>query len=76
MLRCSALRGSWHGLFFLHIKIVCVWWLMVMFVPSIQVYRRGLQAIPLSVDLWLHYLTFFKENSDNNDPETDTRIRA
>lgn len=41
-----------------------------------QVYRRGLHAIPLSVDLWLHYLTFIKENSDPNDPETEGRIRA
>ncbi|XP_028996964.1 pre-mRNA-processing factor 39 [Betta splendens] len=41
-----------------------------------EVYRRGLQAIPLSVDLWLHYLTFIKENSDNTDPETEGRIRA
>uniref|UniRef100_A0A3B5QPZ1 Pre-mRNA-processing factor 39 n=1 Tax=Xiphophorus maculatus TaxID=8083 RepID=A0A3B5QPZ1_XIPMA len=43
---------------------------------SEEVYRRGLQAIPLSVDLWLHYLTFIKENSDPNDPETEGRIRA
>uniref|UniRef100_H2MJR9 Pre-mRNA-processing factor 39 n=2 Tax=Oryzias latipes TaxID=8090 RepID=H2MJR9_ORYLA len=41
-----------------------------------EVYRRGLHAIPLSVDLWLHYLTFIKENSDPNDPETEGRIRA
>ncbi|XP_076016276.1 pre-mRNA-processing factor 39 [Genypterus blacodes] len=41
-----------------------------------EVYRRGLQAIPLSVDLWLHYLTFIKENSDTTDPETEGRIRA
>ncbi|XP_013865375.1 pre-mRNA-processing factor 39 [Austrofundulus limnaeus] len=41
-----------------------------------EVYRRGLQAIPLSVDLWLHYLTFIKENSDLTDPETEGRIRA
>uniref|UniRef100_A0A3Q1AYG5 Pre-mRNA-processing factor 39 n=1 Tax=Amphiprion ocellaris TaxID=80972 RepID=A0A3Q1AYG5_AMPOC len=41
-----------------------------------EVYRRGLQAIPLSVDLWLHYLNFIKENSDPNDPETEGRIRA
>lgn len=45
-------------------------------VCSLKVYRRGLQAIPLSVDLWLHYLTFFKENSDTTDPETNERIRA
>lgn len=43
---------------------------------SVQVYRRGLQAIPLSVDLWLHYLTYIKENSDMSDPETEGRIRA
>ncbi|XP_077443464.1 pre-mRNA-processing factor 39 isoform X4 [Stigmatopora argus] len=41
-----------------------------------EVYRRGLQAIPLSVDLWLHYMTYIKENSDRNDPETEGRIRA
>lgn len=41
-----------------------------------EVYRRGLQVIPLSVDLWIHYLTFIKENSDPNDPETEGRIRA
>ncbi|XP_051908384.1 pre-mRNA-processing factor 39 isoform X2 [Hippocampus zosterae] len=41
-----------------------------------EVYRRGLQAIPLSVDLWLHYMTYIKENSDTTDPETEGRIRA
>ncbi|XP_056260839.1 pre-mRNA-processing factor 39 isoform X2 [Seriola aureovittata] len=41
-----------------------------------EVYRRGLQAIPLSVDLWLHYLTYIKENSDPSDPETEGRIRG
>uniref|UniRef100_A0A8C5FSX4 Uncharacterized protein n=1 Tax=Gadus morhua TaxID=8049 RepID=A0A8C5FSX4_GADMO len=40
------------------------------------VYRHGLQAIPLSVDLWLHYLSFIKENADPADPETEGRIRA
>ncbi|KAK0138340.1 Pre-mRNA-processing factor 39 [Merluccius polli] len=41
-----------------------------------EVYRRGLQAIPLSVDLWLHYLSFIKENADPADPETEGRIRS
>uniref|UniRef100_A0AAY4BY25 Pre-mRNA-processing factor 39 n=1 Tax=Denticeps clupeoides TaxID=299321 RepID=A0AAY4BY25_9TELE len=41
-----------------------------------EVYRRGLQAIPLSVDLWLHYITFLKENQDNSDGEAENRIRA
>lgn len=47
-----------------------------LFVFHLKVYRRGLQAIPLSVDLWLHYLTYIKENSDLSDPETEGRIRA
>lgn len=50
------------------------YYLSIYFFP--KVYRRGLQAIPLSVDLWLHYLTFIKENSDLTDPETEGRIRA
>ncbi|XP_056619960.1 pre-mRNA-processing factor 39 isoform X1 [Triplophysa dalaica] len=41
-----------------------------------EVYRRGLQAIPLSVDLWLHYITFLRENQDNSDGEAENRIRA
>uniref|UniRef100_A0A8B9HQG3 Suppressor of forked domain-containing protein n=1 Tax=Astyanax mexicanus TaxID=7994 RepID=A0A8B9HQG3_ASTMX len=41
-----------------------------------QVYRRGLQAIPLSVDLWLHYIAFLRENQDNSDGEAESRIRA
>ncbi|XP_062858347.1 pre-mRNA-processing factor 39 [Trichomycterus rosablanca] len=40
-----------------------------------EVYRRGLQAIPLSVDLWLHYITFLKENQDTSDGEAENRIR-
>lgn len=27
-----------------------------------QVFERGLTAIPLSVDLWIHYLTYIKSN--------------
>ncbi|KAL2082145.1 hypothetical protein ACEWY4_021963 [Coilia grayii] len=41
-----------------------------------EVYRRGLQAIPLSVDLWLHYIAFLKENQDTSDGEAESRIRA
>ncbi|XP_059367964.1 pre-mRNA-processing factor 39 isoform X2 [Carassius carassius] len=41
-----------------------------------EVYRRGLQAIPLSVDLWLHYITFLRENQDTSDGEAEYRIRA
>lgn len=41
-----------------------------------EVYRRGLQAIPLSVDLWLHYIAFLRENQDNSDGEAENRIRA
>ncbi|XP_076874044.1 pre-mRNA-processing factor 39 [Brachyhypopomus gauderio] len=41
-----------------------------------EVYRRGLQAIPLSVDLWLHYITFLRENQDTSDGEAENRVRA
>ncbi|NXF99879.1 PRP39 factor, partial [Sakesphorus luctuosus] len=43
---------------------------------SDEVYRRGLQAIPLSVDLWIHYINFLKETLDPNDPETNSTIRG
>ena len=48
----------------------------VVFASYPQVYRRGVHAIPLSVDLWLHYLSFIKDNADPEDPETPSRIRA
>lgn len=41
-----------------------------------EVYRQGLQAIPLSVDLWLHYINFLKETLDSNNPETDAKIKS
>ncbi|NXF72769.1 PRP39 factor, partial [Sclerurus mexicanus] len=43
---------------------------------SDEVYRRGLQAIPLSVDLWIHYINFLKETLDPTDPETNSTIRG
>ncbi|XP_049624297.1 pre-mRNA-processing factor 39 isoform X2 [Suncus etruscus] len=43
---------------------------------SDEVYRRGLQAIPLSVDLWIHYVNFLKETLDSGDPETSNTIRG
>ncbi|XP_027523131.1 pre-mRNA-processing factor 39 isoform X1 [Corapipo altera] len=43
---------------------------------SDEVYRRGLQAIPLSVDLWIHYINFLKETLDPADPETNSTIRG
>ncbi|XP_066550663.1 pre-mRNA-processing factor 39 isoform X2 [Amia ocellicauda] len=41
-----------------------------------EVYRRGLQAIPLSVDLWLHYISFLKDCLDSSEPDTEARIRS
>uniref|UniRef100_A0A8D1N5S8 Pre-mRNA-processing factor 39 n=1 Tax=Sus scrofa TaxID=9823 RepID=A0A8D1N5S8_PIG len=43
---------------------------------SDEVYRRGLQAIPLSVDLWIHYINFLKETLDPGDPETTSTIKG
>ncbi|XP_048831551.1 pre-mRNA-processing factor 39-like isoform X1 [Brienomyrus brachyistius] len=41
-----------------------------------EVYRQGLQAIPLSVDLWLHYITFLRETAEPNDPQAEATIRS
>ncbi|KAM9294156.1 pre-mRNA-processing factor 39 [Gastrophryne carolinensis] len=41
-----------------------------------EVYRRGIQAITLSVDLWIHYIQFLKETLDASDPETCNTIRG
>ncbi|KAE8586435.1 hypothetical protein XENTR_v10021670 [Xenopus tropicalis] len=41
-----------------------------------EVYRRGIQAITLSVDLWMHYLNFLKETLDPADPETCLTLRG
>ncbi|KAI1898006.1 hypothetical protein AGOR_G00089180 [Albula goreensis] len=41
-----------------------------------EVYRRGLQAIPLSVDLWLHFIGFLRETADASDGTAESRIRA
>lgn len=30
-------------------------------------FQRGLQAIPLSVDLWIHYLTYVKQHHGDNE---------
>ncbi|XP_064185347.1 pre-mRNA-processing factor 39-like [Anguilla rostrata] len=40
-----------------------------------EVFRRGLQAIPLSVDLWLHYIAFLKETADTSDNDIQTTMR-
>ncbi|XP_040188805.1 pre-mRNA-processing factor 39 isoform X2 [Rana temporaria] len=49
-----------------------------MFYPTStsMVYRRGIQAITLSVDLWIHYLQFLKETLDPADPETCNTLRG
>ncbi|CAH2328845.1 pre-mRNA-processing factor 39 isoform X1 [Pelobates cultripes] len=41
-----------------------------------EVYRRGIQAITLSVDLWISYLNFLKETLDPADPETGVTLRG
>ncbi|XP_041121640.1 pre-mRNA-processing factor 39-like isoform X1 [Polyodon spathula] len=41
-----------------------------------EAYRQGLQAIPLSVDLWIHYINFLKESLDPSEPETESQLRS
>ncbi|KAJ8341638.1 hypothetical protein SKAU_G00339290 [Synaphobranchus kaupii] len=40
------------------------------------VYRRGLQAIPLSVDLWVPFIAFLKETADPSDSDSETTLRT
>ncbi|XP_053330787.1 pre-mRNA-processing factor 39 isoform X2 [Spea bombifrons] len=49
-----------------------------MFYPTStsMVYRRGIQAVTLSVDLWINYLNFLKETLDPADPETGNTLRG
>ncbi|KAK6481532.1 pre-mRNA-processing factor 39-like [Huso huso] len=41
-----------------------------------EAYRQGLQEIPLSVDLWIHYINFLKESLDPSEPETESQLRS
>lgn len=36
-----------------------------------QVYERGVEAVAMSVDMWLHYIKF----ATATDPENEERIR-
>jgi len=40
-----------------------------------SVYERGLRAIPLSIDLWSHYITFYYSKLDESDPQRAQKIR-
>lgn len=40
-----------------------------------QVCVQGLQGIPLSVDLWIHYINLLLGTLDMNLPESPPRIR-
>ncbi|XP_069501062.1 uncharacterized protein [Ambystoma mexicanum] len=39
-----------------------------------EVFEQGVQAIPLSVDLWIHFITFLQETFDLSQPESIQRI--
>ncbi|XP_069749965.1 pre-mRNA-processing factor 39-like isoform X2 [Narcine bancroftii] len=41
-----------------------------------EVYQRGLQSIPLSVDLWVHYIAFLQEILDLSSPDTSAKLRS
>ncbi|KAG9346502.1 hypothetical protein JZ751_006813 [Albula glossodonta] len=41
-----------------------------------EVCVRGLKAIPLSVDLWIHYITLLQDTLNMNLPESTQRIRS
>uniref|UniRef100_UPI00398E3FB0 pre-mRNA-processing factor 39-like isoform X1 n=1 Tax=Pristiophorus japonicus TaxID=55135 RepID=UPI00398E3FB0 len=41
-----------------------------------EVYQRGLQSIPLSVDLWVHYISYLQEILEPTSPETPVKLRS
>ncbi|KAM8793749.1 pre-mRNA-processing factor 39-like [Eudromia elegans] len=41
-----------------------------------QVFERGLQSIPLSMDLWIHYISFLRSTLDTTLPESVHKIRS
>ncbi|XP_048371187.1 pre-mRNA-processing factor 39-like isoform X1 [Sphaerodactylus townsendi] len=41
-----------------------------------EVFQRGLQSIPLSMDLWIHYITFLESTLDMNLPDSLQKIRG
>ncbi|XP_078284321.1 pre-mRNA-processing factor 39-like [Rhinoraja longicauda] len=41
-----------------------------------EVYQRGLQSIPLSVDLWVHYVVLLQEILEPDSPDTSVKLRS
>ncbi|XP_010187780.1 PREDICTED: pre-mRNA-processing factor 39-like, partial [Mesitornis unicolor] len=41
-----------------------------------EVFERGLQSIPLSMDLWIHYISYLQSTLDMNLPESTQKIRG
>ena len=39
-----------------------------------QVFERGVQAIPLAIDLWLHYIAYVSSQYES-DPKLEARMR-
>ncbi|XP_053134625.1 pre-mRNA-processing factor 39-like isoform X2 [Hemicordylus capensis] len=39
-----------------------------------EVFQRGLQSIPLSMDLWIHYISFLQTTLDMNLPDSAQKI--
>ncbi len=62
----------------LRVSVVCVTSEFYQgFPPCLKVYERGLDAIPLSVELWLSYIAYIKElaQGQSQTPKTIERIR-
>ncbi|XP_078063592.1 pre-mRNA-processing factor 39-like isoform X2 [Mustelus asterias] len=51
-------------------------WTYVLQYVEQEVYQRGLQSIPLSVDLWVHYVTYLQEILEASHPETPAKFRS
>jgi len=40
-----------------------------------NVFKAGIKAIPLSIDLWIHYLNFMSQNTTENTGDSTEKIR-
>uniref|UniRef100_T1JL07 Suppressor of forked domain-containing protein n=1 Tax=Strigamia maritima TaxID=126957 RepID=T1JL07_STRMM len=49
------------------------WTYLLQFVEQ-EVFEKGVAAVPLSVDLWLHYLNFYK-TQHKDDPDGEEKVR-
>lgn len=64
VINCSNTNWKWEICFQISIEFVLI---ILSPIFKKKVFERGLKAIPLSVDLWIHYLTHVKQGYVDNE---------